>query len=174
MTESFRTDFNFGSMVPGMELAGKYFSAMPDMPDDGGLTGGGVDSDVFAPGSNAKKVTDYMKQLGISLDEAIKLANLDIVKPDQDDRLFDFIEDQTSKEKLEEKLRLKNQFEAERLAQAAPYNLMYQIPRTLTQAAVLPATVALGSAKTATDALARMGGVNLGGGAINPNAGGYF
>jgi len=71
-------------------------------------------------------------------------------------------------------LALKNEFEAERLAQAAPYNLMYQIPRTLTQAAVLPATVALGSAKTATDALARMGGINIGGGAINPNAGGYF
>lgn len=173
MANGFRTDFNFGSMMPGIDLAGKYFPAMQDMPDTGGMTGSDGPDDVFAPGSNAKKVNDLMGQ-GYSFDEAMKLVNLDTVKPGQDDRLFDFIESRTSPEKLRETLALKNQFEADRLAQAAPYNLLYQIPRTLTQAAILPATVALGSAKTASDALARMGGINIGGGAINPNAGGYF
>jgi hypothetical protein len=174
MANGFRTDFNFGTQIPDIELAsGKYFPAMQDMPDTGGMTGSGGPDDVFAPGSNAKKVNDLMAQ-GYSFDEAMKLVNLDTVKPGQDDRLFDFIESRTSPERLRETLALKNQFEAERLAQAAPYNLLYQIPRTLTQAAILPATVALGSAKTASDALARMGGINIGGGALNPNAGGYF
>ena len=108
------------------------------------------------------------------VDDKTALQLLDITDADNDDWLKTYVERQTDPNFLRETLALKNEFEAERLAQAAPYNLMYQIPRTLTQAAILPATVALGSAKTATDALARMGGINITGGALNPNAGGYF
>jgi len=178
MANEFRTDFNFGfgTQLPDIDLAGRYFPAMQDMPNTQGIPGAdqmpGSSLDLSGLGPRAKQFLALREQLGDDL--AMKVSNLDTVKPGQDDRLFDFIADQTSKEKREEKLRLKNQFEAERLAQAAPYNLLYQIPRTLTQAAILPATVALGSAKTASDALARMGGINIGGGAINPKSGGYF
>jgi hypothetical protein len=111
---------------------------------------------------------------GRTLEAAKAIANADTIDADDDERLYALIEKYNDPEFLRQRLALKNEFEAERLAQAAPYNLMYQIPRTLTQAAVLPATVALGSAKTATDALARMGGINIATGAINPKAGGYF
>lgn len=118
----------------------------------------------------------YIKRLrdeGYTLEDAIAIADADRSESD-DARLYGLIESAMDPKKQAELLRVKNEFEAERLAQAAPYNLMYQIPRTLTQAAILPATVALGSAKTATDALASMGGINITGGALNPKAGGYF
>lgn len=178
MTNSFRTDFNFGSMMPGIDLAGKYFNETQDIfntggiPDTGMMTGSSGSMSVAGLGPRARQFLELREQLGDDL--AMKVSNLDTTDADTDARLFDFLERQTDTDRLAEKLALKNKFEAERLAQAAPYNLLYQIPRTLTQAAILPATVALGSAKTASDALARMGGINLGGGAINPNAGGYF
>jgi len=171
MTNSFRTDFNFGSMMPGIDLAGKYFNETQEIPntggipDAGGMTPSGGSIDMAGLGPRARQFLELREQLGDDL--AMKVSNLDTTDDDTDKRLFDFLERQTDTNRLAETLALKNKFEAERLAQAAPYNLLYQIPKTLTQAAVLPATVALGSAKTATDALARIGGANLGGGAIN-------
>lgn len=172
MTNSFRTDFNFGSMMPGIDLAGKYFNETQEIPNTGGIPDAGdmtPSSDpmnVTGLGPRGRKVIELQNQ-GYSFEDAVKLANLDTTDSDTDDRLFDFLERQTDRDRLSQTLALKNEFERQRLAQAAPYNLLYQIPKTLTQAAVLPATVALGSAKTATDALARIGGANLGGGAIN-------
>lgn len=124
-------------------------------------------------GSRGSKLKQLLDQ-GYTLEAAKAIANADTIDADDDERFYDIIDKYNDPEFLRQKLDLKNEFEAERMAQAAPYNLMYQIPRTLTQAAILPATVALGSAKTATDALARMGGINIVGGALNPNAGGYF
>ena len=178
MTNSFRKDFNFGSMMPGIDLAGKYFNETQEIPNTGGIpdagmmTGSSGSMSIAGLGPRARQFLELREQLGDDL--AMKVSNLDTTDADTEARLFDFLERQTDTGRLEEKLALKNKFEAERLAQAAPYNLLYQIPRTLTQAAILPATVALGAAKTASDALARMGGINIGGGAINPNAGGYF
>jgi len=171
MANEFRTDFNFGfgTQLPDIDLAGRYFPAMQDMPNTQ-MPGSSLDLSGLGP--RAKQFLALREQLGDDL--AMKVSNLDTTDADTDARLFDFFERATSPERLRETLALKNKFEQERLEQAAPYNLLYQIPRTLTQAAILPATVALGSAKTASDALARMGGINIGGGALNPNAGGYF
>jgi len=173
MTNSFRTDFNFGSMMPGIDLAGKYFNETQEIPNTGGIpnaggmTPSGGSIDMAGLGPRARQFLELREQLGDDL--AMKVSNLDTTDADTDARLFDFFEKATDPKKLAETLALKNEFERQRLEQALPYNLIQQIPRTLTQAAILPATVALGSAKTATDALARLGGVNLGGGAINPN-----
>lgn len=171
MTNNFRTDFNFGSIMPGIDLAGKYFNETQEIPNTGGIpdagmmTGSSGSMSVAGLGPRARQFLELREQLGDDL--AMKVSNLDTTDADTDARLFDFLERQTDPGRLAQTLALKNKFEADRLAQAAPYNLLYQIPKTLTQAAVLPATVALGSAKTATDALARVGGVNLGGGAVN-------
>lgn len=116
----------------------------------------------------------YRRLRGEGFDDNTIFKILEGSKGDDDERLYDLLEKYNDPEFLRQRLALKNEFDERAMAAAAPYNLMYQIPRTLTQAAVLPATVALGSAKTATDALARMGGTNLGTGALNPKAGGYF
>jgi hypothetical protein len=171
MANEFRTDFNFGfgTQLPDIDLAGRYFPAMQDMPNTQ-MPGSSLDLSGLGP--RAKQFLALREQLGDDL--AMKVSNLDTTDADTDARLFDFFERATDPNRLAQTLELKNKFEEKRLAQAAPYNLLYQIPRTLTQAAILPATVALGSAKTASDALARMGGINIGGGAINPKSGGYF
>jgi len=164
---SFRTETNtFGIELPKFTYAGGFNPFKPETDSTPTFTG----EDVGSRGSKLKQLLDQ----GYTLEAAKAIANADTIDADDDERLYGLIEKYNDPEFLRQRLALKNEFEAERLAQAAPYNLMYQIPRTLTQAAVLPATVALGSAKTATDALARMGGINIGGGAINPNAGGYF
>ena len=169
---SFRTETNtFGIELPRFTYAGGYNPFVPatdvstseSMPSS---TEGGIGP----RGLNIMRLMDE----GRTLEEAKAIANADTIDADNDERLYNLIEKSYDPEFLRERLALKNQFDAEAMAVAAPYNLMYQIPRTLTQAAVLPATVALGSAKTATDALASMGGINLGGSAINPKAGGYF
>jgi len=174
MNYDFRTDFNFGSeMMPGIDLAGKYFNETQEIPNTGGIpdagdmTPSGGSINMAGLGPRARKFLELREQLGDEL--AMKVSNLDTTDSDTDARLFDFLERQTDPDRLSQTLALKNEFERQRLEQAAPYNFMYQIPKTLAQAAVLPATVALGSAKTATDALARIGGANLGGGAINTN-----
>ena len=169
---SFRTETNtFGIELPRFTYAGGFnpfepatsLSTSESMPS---VMQGGIGP----RGSNIMRLMDE----GRTLEEAMAIANADTIDADDDARLYDIIEKYNDEDFIRKRLALKNEFEAERLAQAAPYNLMSQIPRTLTQAAILPATVALGSAKTATDALARMGGINITGGALNPNAGGYF
>ena len=170
---SFRTETNtFGIELPRFTYAVGFNPCKPStslstsesMPSS---TEGGI-------GPKGSYIKRLMDEEGRTLEEAMAIANADTIDADDDERLYDLIEKYNDPEFLRERLALKNQFDAEAMAAAAPYNLMYQIPRTLTQAAVLPATVALGSAKTATDALASMGGINLGGSAINPKAGGYF
>ncbi len=162
MTNSFRTGFSFGTQLPDIELGGKYFPAMQDMSND-------KPSDMSGVGPIQQKAMELINE-GYSVDDALKLAQSDTVNGD--DKVWDYIIDANSIENFRKKLALKNEFEAERMAQAAPYNLLYQIPKTIMQGAVLPATVALGGAQRATDALARMGNVPIGGFGTNP-AGSY-
>lgn len=176
MTNSFRTDFNFGSMMPGIDLAGKYFNETQEIPNTGGIpdagmmTGSSGSMSIAGLGPRARQFLELREQLGDDL--AMKVSNLDTTDANTDARLFDFLERQTDTDRLAKTLALKNKFEADRLAQAAPYNLLYQIPKTIMQGAVLPATVALGGAQRATEALARMGNVPIGGFGTNP-AGSY-
>ena len=167
---SFRTETNtFGIELPRFTYAGGY---NPFVPATDVST---LEPNSTSMGGNQSEYEKQFKRLkGEGFDDNTIFRILEGSKGDDDEFLSKVFEKYSDEEFIRKQLDLKNEFEAERLAQAAPYNLMYQIPRTLTQAAVLPATVALGSAKTATDALASMGGINLGGSAINPKAGGYF
>ena len=162
MTNKFTPGFSFDTQIPGIELGGKYFPAMQDMSND-------KPSDMSGVGPIQQKAMELINE-GYSVDDALKLAQSDTVSGD--DKLWDYIRDANSIENYREKLELKNAFERERMADALPYNLIQQIPRTIMQGAVLPATVALGGAQRATDALARLGNVPIGGFGTNP-AGSY-
>jgi len=162
MTNKFTPGFSFDTQIPDIELGGKYFPAMQDMSND-------KPSDMSGVGPIQQKAMELINE-GYSVDDALKLAQSDTVSGD--DKLWDYIRDANSIQNYREKLELKNAFERERMWDALPYNLIQQIPRTIMQGAVLPATVALGGAQRATDALARLGNVPIGGFGTNP-AGSY-
>ena len=91
MANEFRTDFNFGfgTQLPDIDLAGRYFPAMQDMPNTQ-MPGSSLDLSGLGP--RAKQFLALREQLGDDL--AMKVSNLDTTDADTDARLLTFLKGQ--------------------------------------------------------------------------------
>lgn len=114
------------------------------------LAGQGMFAPLFEQSSKqftgGKKTKGDRFKEGLDMDmsprEALAYASLD---NDNDDlSMRELLEYGMDPERQKALLDLKLDFEAKRMAQAAPYNLMYNLPKTIMQSAAIPARLTLG------------------------------
>jgi hypothetical protein len=90
---------------------------------------------------------DRLKKSGLN-DEAQRYGLEQMFSPGKDngqffERLLNFAQEQNTPQALREKLRVQSEFDKERMAAAAPYKLMFDLPGQITQAFTLPGQLAM-------------------------------
>jgi hypothetical protein len=157
--------------MTGFDAAGKFSGFFPGFEPTPATTADNTGGMSSGRGGNLSDQYKSYLDRGIDSNTALKLIELENEGKD-DLSMRELLEFSFDPERQGKLLALKNEFEAERMAQAAPYNLMYQLPKTIMQGAMLPATIALGGSNRVAEGLARMGGIQMGG--ASPNAGSRY
>lgn len=100
----------------------------------------------FTSGKKLSKAEAFKSGLEQNMSTRDALAYAELFDNDDDDeafieRMYNLTMDPARRRAvLEDKL----EYDARRMAQAAPYNLMYQLPKTIMQSAAIPARLTLG------------------------------
>jgi hypothetical protein len=155
--------------MTGFDAAGKFSGFFPGFEPTPATTADNTGGMSSGRGGNLSDQYKSYLDRGIDSNTALKLIELENEGKD-DLSMRELLEFGFDPERQGKLLALKNEFEAERMAQAAPYNLMYQLPKTIMQGAMLPATIALGGSNRVAEGLARMGGIQTVGASPNPGS----
>jgi len=155
--------------ITGFDAAGKFSGFFPGFEPTPATPADNTGVMYSRKGGNLSDRYKALLDSGVDSNAALKLLEMeDEGKDDLSMReLLEFGFDPERQGKL---LALKNEFEERRLAQALPYNLMQQLPKTIMQGAMLPATIALGGSNRVADLLGRMGGIQTVGASPNPGS----